>query len=603
MNLSDKIKLLPNEPGVYQFKDSNGKVIYVGKAKNLKKRVSQYFRKNTSHTHKTEVMVSKIVAIEHTVVNSESDAFLLENNLIKELQPKYNILLKDSKTYPWICVTNEPFPRLFITRTLKNDKSHYFGPYSSSLHAHNLLLLINSIYKIRTCKLSLTTSSINLNKYKVCLNYHLKKCEAPCIGNISQQYYQDQFKSIVEILKGNTSCLIKEYTSKMNEASMELRYEAAQIYKERKELLERHYSKSLIISASNPDFDVFSIIFEGSEGFGNFMRVRNGSLIQSINLEIKMRIEEPKEAALSLFIASIYSRLNEITPNIYSPKEIIVPFYPDQKFVERNFHIPIKGDKLSLLELSRKNASAMKYEKLKRESFVNPKEHTERIMENLMRDLEMNELPRHIECFDNSNLQGTNPVASCVVFKNGTPSKKDYRHFNIKTVVGANDFASMKEVVNRRYSRMLKEGEELPQLVIVDGGKGQVSFAYEAMKELGLIGKIKVVGIAKRLEELIIPGEALPIFLDKNSTSLRVIMSLRDEAHRFGIAHHRNKRSTSQIVSVLDEIPGVGTKSKEKLIAKFKTISRIKSGSYKEIVELIGKKPADSLFRYFHPDS
>lgn len=592
MTITDKIKLLPEVPGVYRYLDENGTVIYVGKAKNLKKRVSQYFQAPEKLTRKTAVMVSKIRDVEHTVVDTEEDALLLENNLIKEYQPKYNILLKDGKTYPWICVKKEPFPRVFLTRRFKKDGSLYFGPYSSVMHAHKLLDLINALYKLRTCNLQLSEQNINSGKFKVCLNYHIKKCLAPCTGYISAQGYKEQTDAIIEILKGNSAYLIREFDKRMKDAALKLEFESANEFKEKKLLLEKHYSKSMVVHSGIMDLDVFSLIFEGQDAFGNYMKVRNGCIIRSINLHIKMRIEEEQSSVLSSFMAEIYSRSDTEQDNV---KEILVPFMPDQKFEGKNVHIPLKGDKLAVLELSRKNAAELKFDRLKQEEFVNPKEHTERILENLRRDLNMEELPRHIECFDNSNTQGTNPVSACVVFKDGAPSKRDYRHFNIKTVVGANDFASMKEVVNRRYTRILAEGGDMPQLIVIDGGKGQVRFAYEALLELGLLDKVKLIGIAERMEELIIPGDPYPLFLDKNSTSLKLIMQLRDEAHRFGITHHRARRSKGQISSQLEQIPGVGPKTIEKLMAKYKTISRIKSASESDLAAILGSKLAKTI--------
>ena len=592
MVITDKIKLLPEVPGVYRYLDEKGVVIYVGKAKNLKKRVSQYFQSPEKLTRKTAVMVSKIRDVEHTVVDTEEDALLLENNLIKEYQPKYNILLKDGKTYPWICVKKEPFPRVFLTRRFKKDGSLYFGPYSSVMHAHKLLDLINALYKLRTCNLQLTNQNIDSGKFKVCLNYHIKKCLAPCVGYISGEGYKEQIDAIVEILKGNSSYLIREFERKMKDAASKLEFELANEFKDKKILLEKHYSKSMVVHSGIIDLDVFSLIFEGQDAFGNYMKVRNGCIIRSINLQIKMRIEEEQSSVLSSFMAEIYSRNDTEQDNV---KEILVPFLPDQEFEGRNIHIPLKGDKLAVLELSRKNAAELRFDRLKQEEIINPKEHADRILENLRRDLNMDVLPRHIECFDNSNIQGTNPVAACVVFKDGVPSKSDYRHFNIKSVVGANDYASMKEVVNRRYTRILAEGGDLPQLVVIDGGKGQVRFAYEALLELGLIDKLKIIGIAERMEELIIPGDPYPMFLDKNSTSLKLIMQLRDEAHRFGITHHRSRRSKAQISSALDQIPGVGPKTSEKLLAKYKSVARIKNASEEELAAFVGVKLAKAI--------
>ena len=596
--------MLPHSPGVYRFLDSSGTVIYVGKAKDLKARVSQYFRPNGLN-RKTQVMVSKIADIHHTVVGSEADAFLLENNLIKQYQPRYNILLKDGKTYPWICLRNEKFPRVTVTRRFVKDGSRYFGPYSSAMHAHNLLALISTLYKLRTCNMPITDEGVAKGKYKVCLDYHLGKCAGPCVGRMSEAEYGAQIEAIVQILKGNSWSLIKEFERRMKERAAVLDFEEAQQWKEKMELLERHYAKSLIVNSKGINVDVFYVIMEGQDAFGSFLRVHDGGIVQSMNLELKLRIEEDGPAVLGSFISGIYEKLEEYEGQDEGhPSEIVVPFLPDmpEALPGVTFTVPEKGDRLALLELGRKNAAAIKFERLKHEEFVNPEEHSQRIVENLRKDLGMDVPPVHIECFDNSNIQGTNPVASCVVFRDGAPSKRDYRHFNIKTVVGANDFASMKEVVNRRYSRLLAEGQELPQLIVIDGGRGQVNAAYEALSELGLIGKVKLIGLAKRLEEIIVPGDPYPHFIDRNSTSLKVLMHIRDEAHRFGITHHRNRRSASSLVSELDNIPGVGAVSREKLVTKYKTLSRIKSAPYREIVNVIGRRSADSLFSWFGLD-
>ncbi len=596
--------MLPHSPGVYRFLDSSGTVIYVGKAKDLKARVSQYFRPNGLN-RKTQVMVSKIADIHHTVVGSEADAFLLENNLIKQYQPRYNILLKDGKTYPWICLRNEKFPRVTVTRRFVKDGSRYFGPYSSAMHAHNLLALISTLYKLRTCNMPITDEGVAKGKYKVCLDYHLGKCAGPCVGRMSEAEYGAQIEAIVQILKGNSWSLIKEFERRMKERAAVLDFEEAQQWKEKMELLERHYAKSLIVNSKGINVDVFYVIMEGQDAFGSFLRVHDGGIVQSMNLELKLRIEEDGPAVLGSFISGIYEKLEEYEGQDEGhPSEIVVPFLPDmpEALPGVTFTVPEKGDRLALLELGRKNAAAIKFERLKHEEFVNPEEHSQRIVENLRKDLGMDVPPVHIECFDNSNIQGTNPVASCVVFRDGAPSKRDYRHFNIKTVVGANDFASMKEVVNRRYSRLLAEGQELPQLIVIDGGRGQVNAAYEALSELGLIGKVTLIGLAKRLEEIIVPGDPYPHFIDRNSTSLKVLMHIRDEAHRFGITHHRNRRSASSLVSELDNIPGVGAVSREKLVTRYKTLSRIKSAPYREIVNVIGKRSADSLFSWFGLD-
>ena len=604
MDILDKLKMLPHSPGVYRFLDASGTVIYVGKAKDLKNRVSQYFRPNGLN-RKTRVMVSKIADIHHTVVGSEADAFLLENNLIKQYQPRYNILLKDGKTYPWICLRNEKFPRVTVTRRFVKDGSRYFGPYSSAMHAHNLLALINTLYRLRTCKSAITAEGIAKGKYKVCLDYHLGKCAGPCVGRMSEEEYGAQIEAIVQILKGNSYTLIKDFEKRMKERAAVLDFEEAQLWKEKMELLEKHYAKSLIVNSKGINVDVFYVLMEGQDAFGSFLRVHDGGIVQSMNLEIKLRIEEEAPAVLGSFISGIYEKLEEYEgQDGERPQEIVVPFLPDmpEALPGVTFTVPEKGDRLALLELGRKNAAAIKFERLKHEEFVNPEEHSARIVENLRKDLGMDVPPVHIECFDNSNIQGTNPVASCVVFRDGAPSKKDYRHFNIKTVVGANDFASMKEVVNRRYSRLLAEGQELPQLIVIDGGRGQVNAAYEALNELGLIGKVTLIGLAKRLEEVIVPGDPYPHFIDRNSTSLKVLMHIRDEAHRFGITHHRNRRSASSLVSELDNIPGVGAVSREKLVTKYKTLSRIKSAPYREIVNVIGKRSAEALFTWFGLD-
>lgn len=604
MEILDKLKMLPHSPGVYRFLDSSGTVIYVGKAKDLKARVSQYFRPNGLN-RKTQVMVSKIADIHHTVVGSEADAFLLENNLIKQYQPRYNILLKDGKTYPWICLRNEKFPRVTVTRRFVKDGSRYFGPYSSAMHAHNLLALISTLYKLRTCNMPITDEGVAKGKYKVCLDYHLGKCAGPCVGRMSEAEYGAQIEAIVQILKGNSWSLIKEFERRMKERAAVLDFEEAQQWKEKMELLERHYAKSLIVNSKGINVDVFYVIMEGQDAFGSFLRVHDGGIVQSMNLELKLRIEEDGPAVLGSFISGIYEKLEEYEGQDEGhPSEIVVPFLPDmpEALPGVTFTVPEKGDRLALLELGRKNAAAIKFERLKHEEFVNPEEHSQRIVENLRKDLGMDVPPVHIECFDNSNIQGTNPVASCVVFRDGAPSKRDYRHFNIKTVVGANDFASMKEVVNRRYSRLLAEGQELPQLIVIDGGRGQVNAAYEALSELGLIGKVTLIGLAKRLEEIIVPGDPYPHFIDRNSTSLKVLMHIRDEAHRFGITHHRNRRSASSLVSELDNIPGVGAVSREKLVTRYKTLSRIKSAPYREIVNVIGRRSADSLFSWFGLD-
>ena len=583
--MKEKISILPNEPGVYRFLDASGTVIYIGKAKNLRKRVQQYFVKPENLTTKTRVLVSKIADVQHTVVESEQDALLLENNLIKQYQPKYNILLKDGKSYPWICIKNEPFPRIFLTRKFVRDGSQYFGPYSSVQHAYHLLDLINTLYKLRTCKLALTPQAIESGKFKPCLNIHIKKCLGPCVGEISQQEYDAQIASIKEILKGNTGTLIREYRKTMQEYAAQMEFEKAQEYKEKMELLQNHYSKSLIVHPSITDTDVFSIVFEKGNAFGNFFRLHGGCIIQTLNLHFKLNIEEEQEAVLTRFIQEIYQIVGK-------GEEILVPFLPDNLSFGKNIHIPLKGDKLSLLELCTKNAKAFMFQKMKQEEIKDPEEGKNRAVMALKEVLQMERIPIHIECFDNSNTQGTNPVAACVVFRNGKPSKRDYRHFNIKTVVGANDYASMYEVVHRRYSRLLEEGGDIPQLVLIDGGRGQLHFAYDALQDLGLLDRVKVISIAERLEEIMIPGDPTPMFLDKNSPALKLLMHLRDEAHRFGITHHRSRRTKNQITSTLTSIKGVGEATQQKLLQHFKSVKRIKEASFEEIEAVVGKKMA-----------
>ncbi len=608
MTLKEKISTLPLEPGVYRFLDTSGVIIYIGKAKSLRKRVQQYFTREDTLTAKTRVLVSKIADIQHTVVESEQDALLLENNLIKQYQPKYNILLKDGKSYPWICIKNEPFPRIFLTRRFVRDGSQYFGPYSSVQHAHNLMDLINSLFKLRNCKLALSRQAIETGKFKPCLNIHIKKCYGPCVGEITEEEYNAQIRGIREILRGNTGELIREYRKKMQEHASLMEFEKAQEYKEKMELLQNHYSKSLIVHPSITDTDVFSIVFEKGNAFGNFFRLNGGCIIQALNLHFKLNIEEEKEAVLTRFMQEIYQILQREEQR--QAGEILVPFLPDNLSFGKNIHIPLKGDKLSLLDLCTKNAKAFMFQKMKQEEIKDPQEGKNRAIMALKEVLQMERLPMHIECFDNSNTQGTNPVAACVVFKNGKPSKKDYRHFNIKTVVGANDYASMYEVVHRRYSRIIEEGGEMPQLILIDGGRGQLHFAYDALSNLGLLsdrpgnpphpnfqkyGHIEIISIAERLEEIMIPDDPTPLFLDKNSPALKLLMHLRDEAHRFGITHHRNKRTKNQITSTLLNIKGVGEATQQKLLQHFKSVKRLKTASLEEIEAIVGKRMAQII--------
>jgi excinuclease ABC subunit C len=593
VSLKERVKMLPSLPGVYRFINKEGSIIYIGKAKSLRNRVSQYFQPEDTLSAKTRVMVSRIASIEHMVVDSEADALLLENNLIKEFQPKYNIMLKDGKTYPWICVKNEPFPRVYITRRVVKDKSLYFGPYSSASMAYNLIELITSLFYLRDCKLLLSDEAIAQQKYRPCLKYHIGKCKAPCVGRFNHAEYNNQIEKIVKLLKGDIGQLVSEFREQMKEHAAALRFEEAQLFKEKIELITGNNNKSLVVSQTITNVDVFSLIYDTGISFGNYIRVVNGSIIQSLNLEFKLPIEESKESVLSLFIAEMHSKFGDAS------KEIIVPFIPDSEALAAKCHVPVKGDKFKLLKLSETNANQLKTEKIKQEENLRPDEHKARVMNTLMRDLSMKVEPRHIECFDNSNIQGKFAVSACVVFRDGVPSKKEYRHFNIKKVVGANDFATMKEVVNRRYSRTLAEGGELPQLIVIDGGKGQLSFAWEALRELGLENKIKIIGIAKRLEELLVPGDPHPLFLDKNSISLKVIMHLRDEAHRFGISHHRDKRSKGQLETELSSVPGIGSKSEEKLLRKFRSLGAIKRASFEELKEVAGTAAAKAITLYF----
>ena len=590
MDIRTKISLFPHSPGVYRYYDAEGNVIYVGKAKDLHKRVAQYFVPKERLTRKTAIMVSKIADAQYSVVDTEADALLLENNLIKQYKPRYNILLKDSKTYPWICISADEFPKVYLTRRMVKDGSRYFGPYSSVMHARNLLELFSTLYPLRTCSNRITSDAILRRKFRPCLNFHIGKCRGCCVGGISRQEYNDNIEEIVRLLKGGGREMIRHYREQMLKASEAMDFEQANICKEKMQSIEKHYSKSLIMNASMGSVDVFSLVFDSGEAFGNFMRLHDGAVIQSLNLGFKMNIEEDQAAVLSMFISEIQSKFGSLS------KEVIVPFLPDVEMDGVDFRIPVRGDKLSLLELSAKNAKEMRFNALKQREHTDPDDFRQKVLEELRVALGMDVLPVHIECFDNSNIQGTNPVASCVVFRDGVPSKKDYRHFNIKTVVGANDYASMKEVVNRRYSRMLAEApEDLPQLVVIDGGKGQLAFAYEALAELGLTESLTVVGLAKRLEEVIRVGDPYPLFIDRNSQALKVLQRIRDEAHRFGITHHRNRRSKAQIASALRDIKGVGEKTEQRLILHFGSVARIAAAPVEDLASLVGRELAERI--------
>ena len=590
MTLKEKIKLFPHSPGVYRYYDSEGNVIYVGKAKDLHKRVAQYFVPAERLTRKTAVMVSKIADAQYTVVESESDALLLENNLIKQFKPRYNILLKDSKTYPWICVSADEFPKVFLTRRVVKDGSRYFGPYSSVLHARNLVEFFHSIYPLRTCNLKINSDAILRRKFRPCLNYHIKKCLGCCIGGISQKEYAENIEEIVKLLKGGGREIMQHYRNLMAEAAERMDFESAQIYKEKYQSLEKHYSKSVIMNSTIGDVDVFSLVIDAGEAFGNFMRIRSGAVVQSLNLGFRLMIEEDQACVLSSFIGEIQSKFGDLS------KEIIVPFMPDTEIDGVEFRIPVRGDKLALLELSARNAKEMRLNALKQQEHKDPDAYKNLVMESLQKQIGMKELPVHIECFDNSNIQGTNPVSACVVFRNGVPAKKDYRHFKVKTVVGANDYATMKEVVNRRYSRMLEENpDDIPQLVVIDGGKGQLAFAYEALAELGLTDKLTVVALAERMEEVYRVGDPHPMFIDRNSPALKVLQQIRDEAHRFGISFHRNLRSRSQVESALGSIKGVGPKTEQRLLLHFGSVARIAAASLEEVSAMVGHSLAERI--------
>jgi excinuclease ABC subunit C len=593
LSVREKIALFPHSPGVYRYYDSSGKVIYVGKAKDLHKRVAQYFVPPERLNVKTRILVSKIADAQFSVVDTEADALLLENNLIKQYKPHYNILLKDSKTYPWIVITNDEFPKVFLTRRVDKRSGTYFGPYSSVSHANYLLEFFRKNYPLRSCNLKITSDAVLRGKFRPCLDYHIGRCKGCCCGGVSKAEYSSWISEITRLLKGGVNEIIREYESAMKQAAAELRFEDAQVCKNRIEALKNHYSHSIISSASDTSCDVFSLVFDGQEAFGNFLRVRGGAVIQSLNLGFKMNIEEEQASVLSAFIAEIESKFGELA------KDVFVPFLPDVEIEGIIFRIPIRGDKLALLELSVKNAKEFLFNSLKQRERTDPDEYRRLVMEDLQKALGMKALPTHIECFDNSNIQGTNPVASCVVFRDGVPSKKDYRKFKIKTVVGANDFASMKEVVNRRYSRMLEEApDDLPQLVVIDGGEGQLEFARQALDELGLMdGRLMVVGLAKRMELVIRVDDPYPLFLDRNSQALKVLMQIRDEAHRFGITFHRSLRSKAQIQSALREIKGVGEKTERRLLMHYGSVARIAAASLEDLSALVPKPVAEQILK------
>jgi excinuclease ABC subunit C len=589
--LALQIQTLPDNPGVYQYYDKEGKILYVGKAKNLKKRVSSYFNK-IHDTAKTNVLVKKIVTIKHIVVPTETDALLLENNLIKTLQPRYNVLLRDDKSYPWLCIKKEPFPRIFATRRMVKDGSEYFGPYTSFKTVNTILELIKELYPLRTCNYDLSKSNIDSGKFKVCLEYHIGNCMGPCEGYEPLENYQKQVDAVREILKGNFKESMKDFKRVMTNLAAEMHFEEAQKIKEKIEVLENYQSRSTIVNPKITNIDVFSIVSDESAAYVNFLQISHGSIIRSHTMEIKKKLDEPDEELLELAIIELRERFQLLS------REVIVPFHVD---LGENIKItvPQLGDKKQILDLSIRNAKFYRIEQLKQLQIVDPDRHTKRIMAQMQKDLRLPVEPRHIECFDNSNIQGTNPVAACVVFKDGKPSKKDYRHFNIKTVEGPDDFASMTEVVYRRYKRLLDENEPLPNLIIIDGGKGQLSSALKSIDELGLRGKIAVIGIAKRLEELFYPGDSIPLYLDKKSETLKVIQQLRNEAHRFGITHHRDKRSKTALNSSIESIPGIGEKTMLTLIQHFKSVKRLKLATEKEISDVIGVSKAKKITEFY----
>ena len=590
--LKTKLAVLPDQPGIYQYFDNTGKIIYIGKAKNLKKRVSSYFSK-VPENRKTAMLVRRISDIRHLVVDSEEDALLLENNLIKKYQPRYNIRLKDDKTYPWICIKNERFPRVFKTRNVIRDGSEYFGPYTSYLTVRTLLELFKSIYKLRTCNYNLTAENIARNKFKVCLEYHIGNCLGPCEGLIEESEYQQVIAEIRDILKGNISGVIKHLKALMDDYARNYRFEEAHKIKEKLFSLEKFQSRSTVVSPTITDVDVFTIDEDAEIAVVNYLKIIQGAIVQTFTMEMKKQLDEVAADLLPMAII-------EIRQKIFSnAREILVPFKLDITLKNVEFKVPARGDKQKLLELSLRNAKYYRLEREKQLALTQPQRSGERILETLQKDLQLSEIPRRIECFDNSNLQGTNPVAACVVFVNGKPAKREYRHFNVKTVEGPNDFASMEEIIFRRYKRQLEEQQPLPQLIIIDGGKGQLSAAVKVLDELGLRGKTGIIGIAKRLEEVYFPGDQIPLYLDKKSESLKLIQQLRDEAHRFGITFHRQKRSGAFLKSELENIFGVGPATMQKLLGTFKSVKNIQNLSIEELTPVVGKSKATLIFAYF----
>ncbi len=587
-----QLSTLPDNPGVYQFYDADDVILYVGKAKNLKKRVASYFNKNHAYG-KTRVMVKKIMAIKHIVVPTESDALLLENNLIKKYRPRYNVLLKDDKSYPWICIKNERFPRIFPTRKLIKDGSEYFGPYTSMKTVRTLLDLVRNVYPLRTCNYDLSQEKIRAGKYKACLEYHLGNCKAPCVGLQEAEEYHKQVDDIREIIKGNFKSSIQYLKQQMKVLADEMKFEEAQQIKEKVVVLENYQVKSTIVNPKINNVDVFSIISDDAFAYVNFLQLSHGSIVRSHTMEIKKKLAEKDEDLLPLAIVEIRQRFDSFSKELYLPFKVTVE--PHLKVT-----VPQLGDKKKIVELSERNARFFRQERFKQIKIIDPDRHANRIMGQMKIDLRLSAEPRHIECFDNSNMQGSNPVAACVVFKNGKPSKKEYRHYNIKTVEGPDDFASMEEVVFRRYKRLLEEAASLPQLIVIDGGKGQLSSALKSLDLLGLRGKIAIIGIAKRLEEIYFPEDPIPLYLDKKSESLKIVQQLRNEAHRFGITFHRNKRSKAAINSELEQIEGIGEKTAQELLKNFKSVKRIKEASVEDLTKVVGLSKAKKIYETFH---
>lgn len=593
-DLKEKIAILPSTPGVYMYYNAEGVVIYVGKAKNLKRRVSSYFNREHESV-RTRLLVRAIVDVRYIVVPTEEDALNLENSLIKEYQPRYNVLLKDDKSYPWICVTNEHYPRVFLTYNKLKDGSKYYGPYTNTGVARAVISLIRELYPVRTCRMAITPDYIAKKKGRLCLEYHMKNCRGCCTGAISIEEYSTYVERIKQVLRGDTQELMLYMRSEMERLATELRFEHAQEIKEKYQLVERYRAKSVIVSQTVDDIDVFGIEDDDRDVYVNYMHVRHGVVVRSVTLEYKRRLDESQAQILAYAMTEISRQLDVMF------REVIVPVEPELQLHDVTFIVPQRGDKKHLLDVSTRNARQQKIDNLKQMEKKDPEQRTLRTLERLKTDLRMSELPHHIECFDNSNIQGTNPVSACVVFRNAKPSKRDYRHFIVKTVEGPNDYASMREVLTRRYARLIEEGQDLPQLIVVDGGKGQLSVAVETLDALGLRGKIAIIGIAERLEEIYFPGDSVPLYIDKNSESLRVIQHLRDEAHRFGITHHRNRRSKGQVVSELDSIKGVGEKTRIALLRHFKSVKRIREASIEEISTVTGPSLAAKIHSALNP--